>query len=814
MIQMGGLSTVRLEDIKPMKINCNVNIYKISKNVFCYDQLWLNIESDYIINICKILDKGTKFVPNFCENEAFFYNNLLKQIDNALVTLNTNIFFTKQKISKNINKTELQSINPSQEVSNPERSIKTKSFNSINKKPINHSNFELQEETIILREQILKSIPMYNNNEPLNNLTHNELNFLKKFCKEKPFKILRCDKNVGTMLMSNENVDKLANDFLENNESYKEIESNQTNEIVNKINTKLNELFINKNISKKVNDKLVIKPDENINCGVLKIMPKVHKKEFSIRQIISSVNHPTKKLCTAFDIMVNPFIQSITHILKDSQEMLQKLETLVSKDKLYLSSADFESLYNNIRPEHAISLMANFLHYRTNILKTYEIDLIGCLNLLELIFTCNIFKYNDRFYVQTIGIPMGCTCGPVVANLYLYILEEKWVNMNPDIIYFRYIDDTFTASKTKINQNEIQNQFLYLKLNIIEEEEVTFLDLNISHDLVTGKFKFKLYIKPTNSMCYLLTSSNHPDHIYENIIISQITRIRRICSDYIDYLYFARHFYYKLTDRGYNTKQIRGVIREIGKINRETLLPYKNKETSQLECNLKCFLEYDRTTDFLKRSIFECTKKLMNQTDKTFFEENNLFIIYTIKHNLNSMLINNLKFINNIKYSFYKCENTNCKVCAYADTAYFFKLNKFSLTFKSQSHCDSSGIVYIIACIKCNKIYIGESGRRVKDRIGEHLNNIKNFKTNLNDSIIYLNNKSEVAIHFNLKNHNIKQDLKFFIFEDSVNNSLIRKSIETDIINLCKIDDFDILNAKNKQPDCKNICYLTFQDKF
>lgn len=146
--------------------------------------------------------------------------------------------------------------------------------------------------------------------------------------------------------------------------------------------------------------------------------------------------------------------------------------------------------------------MANFLHYRTNILKTYEIDLIGCLNLLELIFTCNIFKYNDRFYVQTIGIPMGCTCGPVVANLYLYILEEKWVNMNPDIIYFRYIDDTFTASKTKLNQNEIQNQFLYLKLNIIEEEEVTFLDLNISHDLVTGKFKFKLYIKPTNCVIF------------------------------------------------------------------------------------------------------------------------------------------------------------------------------------------------------------------------------------------------------------------------------------------------------------------------
>ena len=90
---------------------------------------------------------------------------------------------------------------------------------------------------------------------------------------------------------------------------------------------------------------------------------------------------------------------------------------------------------------------------------------------------------------------MGCICGPSVENLYLYILEESWVNMNPDIIYLRFINDTFIASRKQINKQELRKQFLYLKLNLVEAETVIFLDLEISHDQLTGKLKFKLHIR-------------------------------------------------------------------------------------------------------------------------------------------------------------------------------------------------------------------------------------------------------------------------------------------------------------------------------
>ena len=142
-------------------------------------------------------------------------------------------------------------------------------------------------------------------------------------------------------------------------------------------------------------------------------------------------------------------------------------------------------------------------------------SIIGFRKILDLIFTCNIFKYDKIFFLQLIGLPMGCVCGPSVANLYVYILEKEWLVIhNNELIYFRFIDDIFIASLVPINLNEFKIYFLYLKLNIEYNDIVIFLDLKIMFDIITGHFIFSLYIKPTHSFGFLLTSSNHPNFIF------------------------------------------------------------------------------------------------------------------------------------------------------------------------------------------------------------------------------------------------------------------------------------------------------------
>ena len=147
---------------------------------------------------------------------------------------------------------------------------------------------------------------------------------------------------------------------------------------------------------------------------------------------------------------------------------------------------------------------------------------------------------------------VGIICGPSVANLYLYILERKWMSLNPDVIYLRYIDDNFSAAQRAIDLNDFKKYFLYLKLNMDNGETVIFLDLEISFNYITKKVDFSLYVKPTNTFGYLLPNSNHPSHIFSNIALSLFKRIRKICTSIINYYYHARRLCVQLSKRNYN----------------------------------------------------------------------------------------------------------------------------------------------------------------------------------------------------------------------------------------------------------------------
>lgn len=694
----------------------------------------------------------------------------------------------------------------------PSKSNNNKSFQVLNKRKINYANIPVQCETAIIRNELYKeaNLEFNSTNNFIRNISDKEIEILKDYCLKTPFRILRCDKNVGSILISKENEDILANEILSDSMNYKELESDKTDEIVNQINNEIKILYDNKNIDKKWFNKLTFKENEEYKCGNLKIMPKIHKKEFGVRQIISSIDHPTSKLCAFVDMLINPYIKSIGHILKDSQQLLQEMDNMISQEKLYLYSCDFESLYNKIRPDHAIDLIAMHLHNKTDILRKNKIEITAIRKILHLIFTCNIFKYKNKHFLQLIGIPMGCIAGPVIANIYIYILEIDWLNLNPEIIYYRFIDDIFMAFHTLIDLENFKSIFLYLNLNIEQKDKINFLDLTIEYSQNLQKLQFSLYVKPTNTAGYLLPNSNHPQHIFPNIVHSLVTRIRKICSKDEDFKFHSSNLMMQLVKRNYNWKMIKAKIEQIGKINRTDLLPYKEKDDKKN--NMKLFIEYESAQSKLNNCIYKTYDKVSKNFP--FLEKKELMIVNNIKFNIGSLFINNFKYKENIKYHFKKCDKINCKICKFSQPFHYFNCNNLTIPFRSNSNCESIGFIYIIYCLKCKHFYIGESGRKVKDRLDEHLKNIINFKKDLNNSLINLDKCSETAIHFNLSGHDIKKDFRFCIFENNVNNKEIRRSIETDLMHLFKNTNNIIINSINKQPSLFNIKYFTFQNDF
>ncbi len=92
------------------------------------------------------------------------------------------------------------------------------------------------------------------------------------FKRNKPFKIIQCDKNVDCMLISEDNFNKLAYEHLNNLATYKPLNEDISIRIVNEINDKLKELECNGNISEVLFKSLSINANHNCKAGIFRVL--------------------------------------------------------------------------------------------------------------------------------------------------------------------------------------------------------------------------------------------------------------------------------------------------------------------------------------------------------------------------------------------------------------------------------------------------------------------------------------------------------------------------------------------------------------
>ena len=160
-------------------------------------------------NLCNVLDKGMKFVPNFINNDYTYFKYILSEIDSSLLRFNGSVFFNKVNLDK-----ENDSDEPETVIINENKKLNLKRYRSID-----YSKFQLQKESIDFRLNLIDKLSddFFNRNTELkDNMSKDELKSLIDFKQKKPFKILQCDKNVGIILMNHVNHEQLAKDHLDN----------------------------------------------------------------------------------------------------------------------------------------------------------------------------------------------------------------------------------------------------------------------------------------------------------------------------------------------------------------------------------------------------------------------------------------------------------------------------------------------------------------------------------------------------------------------------------------------------------------------
>lgn len=276
-------------------------------------------------------------------------------------------------------------------------------------------------------------------------------------------------------------------------------------------------------------------------------------------------------------------------ILKNSKDLLENLKSrslhFVSSVKTY----DFSTLYTTIPHSDLKARLKDLIfqcffskngkrrykylvtgYNSTYFVKTHtdsdkrytEVDIVNMVNFL----IDNIFVvFGGQVYQQTVGIPMGTNCAPLLADLYLYWYEAAFIQglmkrgqkklAQSFNFTYRYIDDVLSLNNNTFSDylQEIYPDELEIKDTTESSFAASYLDLLL--DISDTTICTKLYDKRDDFNFTIVNfpflDSNIPASPAYGVFVSQLIRYARACSTYTDFLGRASLLTSKLLQQGY-----------------------------------------------------------------------------------------------------------------------------------------------------------------------------------------------------------------------------------------------------------------------
>jgi hypothetical protein len=310
------------------------------------------------------------------------------------------------------------------------------------------------------------------------------------------------------------------------------------------------------------NDILTNLHDECVIPSHIYFIPKIHKSPIALRPICASIGSSTYIASKYLDIVLQPIMKNIKSFIKNSSELVCKLESLQFSPNCYLLEADVENLYPSIIINDGLQSLRMALTYHR--WATSDIEFV--IELAHWVLTNNYIRFGDRYYLQLIGTAMGTPLAVTFACIHLAIIESETLKLlsdggqNGPQLYYRYIDDIIAVfeypeeAETFMKLFNTRRRGIHCPKYLISNTSATFLDLTVFKDArfkSIGKLDVKLFQKPTNKFLFLPTSSFHPAQCTKGWISSYIKRIRLNCSNDIDYDHYKSEFYTHLLNRGY-----------------------------------------------------------------------------------------------------------------------------------------------------------------------------------------------------------------------------------------------------------------------
>ncbi|XP_035701367.1 uncharacterized protein LOC118433502 [Folsomia candida] len=202
---------------------------------------------------------------------------------------------------------------------------------------------------------------------------------------------------------------------------------------------------------------------------------------------------------------------------------------------------------------------------------------------------------------------MGSPISPIVAELFLQMLEMKIIHQNRDIRFWRrFVDDAFIIAKgrkLKSILDKLNNFNPAIEFTLEEEKngKLAFLDTML-YDKIDGKIGHYVHRKPTHTNKYLDYQSFHPNAHKISVCDTLLRRAIILCDD--DHVNEEIEFVTNtLKSNGYPNKMIQRRLQivkekishpqEPSEIQKRVILPWAGKPTTRIAQFLRRKLSWE-----------------------------------------------------------------------------------------------------------------------------------------------------------------------------------------------------------------------------
>ena len=511
--------------------------------------------------------------------------------------------------------------------------------------------------------------------------------------------------------------------------------------------------------------------DSNVRTAQFYMLPKIHKtlQNPPGRPIVSGNGCPTERISQFIDHFLQPCVKNIRSYIKDTTDFLYMLDSVGNLPaNCLLVTLDVASLYTNIpNEEGCVAALESLNQYRgENSLpsNTYLIKL------LNRVLKCNNFDFNGNHYLQVGGTAMGTKVAPAYANTFMGWFEEKYVYSyhKQPLLWKRFIDDIFVI--WQYTESDLDDFTTYLNESMpsikfeVDKSHTNahFLDVTIQLNN-KGELSTTLYTKPTDSHNYINFTSCHQKSCRMGIPYGQFLRLRRICSTEESFVAESRKLSLYFHRADYPAELIQSSFERAFLQDRTILITPKEETETPTDDNLYLITTHHPTFFEVNKIVSNNLELLDGSSSTRPILQTKLIRGFRRCKNLRDILVrakimpsNNMGENEPMRANNHKCKRPNCIYCEKLDHSGSIKSKVTDRKYITRTNitCRCTNLIYCIECISCGKHYIGQTKRRLMDRLMEHYRNIRQDRgTHI------------VGRHFNKPGHKGLNDLNIYVLD-------------------------------------------------